>query len=128
MEHITCENCKKTIKKKEDANFLAFLGFVPKAFCNNCYSSKERGILRHFLYFPQQPINGKMYKYGLIILSIIYPLIIILFLFSMKSAYNDVGLVLFMFVLFFFIIGSFVGFVWPWILYFKVKRKLDQLA
>ena len=80
---IKCNSCNKIIKNKEDINFLAFLGFVPRPFCNNCYSSKERGFERHFLYTPKAPINSKIYFLGLMLLTIIMmPLWIVIALFS----------------------------------------------
>ena len=82
-ENLTCHNCGKEITKKEDANFLAFFGFSIRAFCNNCYSSKERGFARHFFYIPKQPINSKMYSVGLWLLTlIIAPVWILIVLFS----------------------------------------------
>ena len=62
---INCQSCGKTITEKNDINFLALLLFFPVPFCNNCYSSKERGFLRHYIYFPRQPINSSFYVTGL---------------------------------------------------------------
>ncbi len=120
---INCENCGKEIKKKEDANVLAFLGVVPKTFCNNCYSSKERGFLRHFLYFPRQPINSKIYIVGLWILTIVLILFAFMATLFIKTSDDKFGNFVFTIVLF----GWTIILVWQWILYSITKKKLSEL-
>ena len=87
---MRCEVCGKTITLKEDVNILAFLGFVPKNFCNNCYSSKERGLSRHFLYFPRQPINSKIYIVGLCFFTVF---LVIFSLFASLTLFSDMPFV-----------------------------------
>lgn len=70
----TCWSCGKNISSKDDANILAFLGFLPRIFCNNCYSKKEKTILRNFLYSPRYPINGRGYMFFGIVITIIFTL------------------------------------------------------
>ena len=120
---MRCETCGRKITKKEDANVLAFLGFVPKTFCNNCYSSKERGFSRHFLYFPRQPINSKIYIIGLCFFTVflvIFSLFALLTLFSNMS-FEEKLIILVITLFWIFIV------IWQWTLYFITKRKLALL-
>jgi hypothetical protein len=114
---IYCEKCKKTITEKEDANILLFLFVDPRAFCNNCYSSKERGLSRHFLYFPKHPINSKAYLYGLRF-SIVY-LIIILYLMGIDEVVARTHSIPFIFIL--------IGTIWAWIIHYAIKKSLSEL-
>ncbi len=115
---LHCESCRKQITKKEDANILAFLGFVPKAFCNNCYSAKERGFMRHFVYIPRAPLNSKIYFAGLMVLSfIIAPTWILVTLFTETTFFVRSFIIIFM--IFFIALG--------WTLYFVAKNKLSFL-
>lgn len=118
----TCYNCNKEIVKKDNANVLAFLGFVPRTFCNNCYSSKERGFVRHLLYIPKQPINSTIYKVGLWVSTVILTIILLAMIFSTFSSKGS-DLV---FVIFFILFLLFV-LIWQWILYFKAKGILAGL-
>ena len=120
---IHCKNCGKEIKYKEDANVLAFLGFVPKYFCNNCYSSKERGFARHFIYFPRQPINSKIYVVGLWVITIILILLAIMGTLSIEVSNDKLSNLIFIIVL----VGWTFILIWHWILYFMTKRKLSEL-
>ncbi|MBI2044963.1 hypothetical protein HYT23_02810 [Candidatus Pacearchaeota archaeon] len=117
----TCYNCNREIIKKDDANVLAFLGFVPRTFCNNCYSSKERGFARHMFYFPQQPINSKMYLFGLWVFTLIFvPLILFMVFSTILNKSSLAGLLIVVFILLLFL-------AWQWILYFKAKKILSIL-
>ncbi|MBN2517690.1 MAG: hypothetical protein JXB14_02500 [Candidatus Altiarchaeota archaeon] len=69
---VNCHNCNKAIKDTNDMNVVAFFGISPRVFCNDCYSSRERGILRHTLYFPQKfPINSALFKIGLFVSTVV---------------------------------------------------------
>lgn len=116
---LKCESCGKIIKNKEDVNALAFLGVQPKYFCNNCYSSKERGLTRHFFYMPYQPINSKLYSLRLWVSSVLF-LICLLIIVFLKKGDDRVFFILFL------IIWA-VFLAWFLILYFIVKRKLAEL-
>ena len=69
---ITCEGCHKKIKDYNDVNVLAMFGVVPKTFCNNCYAAEERGLARHFVYWPRQPINGKIFNIQFMLVVLIW--------------------------------------------------------
>lgn len=121
-ESLICYNCGKEIKQRENANILAFLGFVPRVFCNNCYSSKERGFLRHFLYVPKQPINSKIYFVGLWFLSLfIAPIWILIALFAEDSSpvWQIARIIMFVFIIFLV--------CWSWVLYYMAKQKLAKI-
>ena len=113
---LKCNVCNKNIVEKKDANFIAFLGIIPKPFCNNCYSSSERGIGRHFLYIPSYPINSGMYIVSLVILLVGF--FLSLFVFLSGSVEGDVGTIL--------VILACVG-LWELILYFTVHSKIYKL-
>ena len=115
-----CGYCGKQITKKNDVNALAFLGIVPKYFCNNCYSSKERGFARHFLYAPRQPINGSLYIIGLIIATILTVILVPLIILS--GSQNT----LFFKIIFFSL--WIVLLIWQWIMYLIVKNKISHLS
>jgi hypothetical protein len=119
---IHCENCGKTITSKEDVNILLFLFVFPKAFCNNCYSSKERGFSRHILYIPQHPINSKAYVFGLWFSTFMYIAIILFFYFSnskLDEILENKNSLIFLF--------TFIFLIWGWIIRFIVKRSLSGL-
>ncbi len=64
---ISCRKCFKKITKPEDINVLAFLSVKPVVFCNSCYASRERGLLRHWLYAPRWgPLNSKIFLISLV--------------------------------------------------------------
>ncbi len=119
----TCYNCNKDIVKKDNANVLAFLGFVPRTFCNNCYSSKERGFVRHMFYFPKQPINSTVYKISLGIETFVVLLALAFFGFLLITDSSKLSFgVLLVIVIVVILIG-----LWQWILYFKAKGILAGL-
>lgn len=127
---IKCNGCGKEITRKDDANVLALFGIVPRTFCNNCYASRERGILRNFVYFPDKyPLNSKMFIILLIIGTIIYLGAISFLAFGSTQTANingelttlSAGLKIF----FSFIIS--IGLLWYWILYFIARNKLSKL-
>jgi len=75
---VTCRQCNKKIIDREDINIVAFLFVKPTSFCNDCYSKRERGILRHFLYYPKEfPINSRLFIIVKVILTITFMLVII---------------------------------------------------
>ena len=116
---LKCEKCGKNISEKEDANVLALLGLVPTTFCNNCYSSKERGIERHFFYFPQFPINSKMFPLTLIVFTIFVSFISISML-SYQGSAPVIILIPFLLILVFTVL-------WEWVLYLFVRKRLSSL-
>jgi len=119
---VRCENCRKQITKKEDVNVLAFLGVIPKYFCNDCYSSKERGFWRHFTHFPKQPINSKIYKVGLWILTCFVGFFAVI---AVSISVSDGWMVALPFSIAFLVILLIA--VHLWIIYFIAKRKLSGL-
>ena len=96
----TCYNCGKNIISKNDANVLAFLGFILRIFCNNCYSSKERGFFRHILYSPKAPINSKIYFWGGIFITALFILMTIPLFYSNTITSPVIkGIILFVWIL-----------------------------
>ena len=127
---MNCDSCGKQITRKDDVNVLAFLGFVPKTFCNNCYSSRERGILRNFLYYPNKyPLNSKMFIIFLIIGSIILLGAVLLLAFGSTQTANINGestpLSGGMKIFFSFII--LIALLWNWVLYVIARSKMSRL-
>ena len=119
-----CEKCGKQIIKKEDANILAFFGILPKSFCNNCYSSKERGFWRHIFYFPKQPINSEIYKFGLWVLTFCAIGFFAIMAISIILSDGLTQAFPFLIVAFLFL---FIIVIYPWILHFIAKKKLSEL-
>jgi hypothetical protein len=60
-DSVKCYNCGKVIELETDANILLHW-FHLKTYCNNCYSSLEKGLGRYFMGYSEYPINGVMYK------------------------------------------------------------------
>ena len=119
-----CKNCGKLISEKKDANILAFLGFVPKSFCNNCYSSKERGLWRHLLYFPKQPINSRIYKFKLWFLTFFALVFFVIMAISISLLGEFKQVLLLLIIPLFFLLAIVI---WFWALHFIAKRKLSKL-
>ena len=114
---MKCHVCRKEITRKNDVNFLAFLGVVPHAFCNQCYAKKERGFMRHMLYTPKQPINGIIYLVGAIFFTLILGIIMIVLGFSNESLLMKVVAILIMALMI----------AWTWILRGLVYSKIGLL-
>ena len=88
---VTCRSCGKNIANREDVNVLALLGVKPVTFCNNCYASKERrSLVRHALYFPQYPLNGRIFAITLAVITIIM-IIVALLIITTDTAKMMVG-------------------------------------
>lgn len=121
---MRCKNCGKLISEKKDANILAFLGFVPKSFCNNCYSSKERGLWRHLFYFPKQPINSRIYKFKLWLLTLFALGFFIIMILSINLSGGLKQAILLLIIPLLLLLGVVI---WLWILHFIAKRKLSKL-
>ena len=122
---VSCENCKKKITDREDANVLAFLSVVPRVFCNSCYAAGERGLGRHLLYRPKHPINSKLYIVGLWIATAVLSVIgfIIVSPVFLEPVTNgsgpDKGP--------FWVLLPVAILIWYWILYFLAMRKISEL-
>ena len=119
-ENIICRQCSKHITTKSDANFLFSIGFKICAFCNNCYSSKERSFWRHYGYFPRQPINSKYYLSRIVVIAISFSIILLLILSSFTIGNSLLGFVLFLML-------GIVSIGLPLLLYVKVQKKLSYL-
>jgi len=119
-----CDNCGKQITKKKDANILAFLGVIPKSFCNNCYSSKERGFWRHVFYFPQQPINSEIYRFGMWVLTFCAIGFFAVMAISISLSDSLMKALPFLSVVFLFL---FVMVIYPWIMHSIAKKRISKL-
>lgn len=120
---MKCNRCEKAITEKQDTNILAKYGVKLQPFCNECYSTKERGLVRHFLYFPHSPLNSSMYKVNLGMLSFLAALTSLLILpyilWNPKASSAIpwlVGILLLVLVLM----------IWAWVLFFRTKRMLSE--
>lgn len=67
----SCDKCYKRITDFKDINVVALLGVVPKSFCNDCYASRERGLLRGIYYPPKYPLNSWSFNISLIFATIL---------------------------------------------------------
>lgn len=127
-----CSSCNKEIRSKEDANVLALFGLIPKTFCNDCYSSRERGIMRNYIYYPSRfPLNSTMFFVLLIIGTIILLAAIALLLFgsagtpaivngqetTLSGGFKVIISAIILVIL-----------IWNWILFSIAKSKLSELS
>ena len=84
---VNCTKCNKKITDPNDINVVALLGIKPIYLCNNCYSSRERGIARNLFYYPTMfPINSKSFIIILVVATILFSIIIVAVLFGGGTA------------------------------------------
>jgi len=121
---VNCYKCNKQITNPKDVNVVAFLGLIPRKLCNNCYSSKERGLWRGF-YFPHTPLNSVLYTISLIVATIILSIALIVVIFGgqisdTSNVSPEIGKLM--------IISLIVlVLVWQWILFIIARITVNEI-
>ncbi len=127
---INCKKCNKQITDSKDINVLALFGIKPTTMCNDCYASRERGITRHFFYYPRWfPINSTPFIILLVLFTIIFlGIIIAIFLgqggtatINGKPTELSSGIKTLISLLFLVVLG------WQWTLWFIARGKVNKI-
>jgi hypothetical protein len=114
---LSCKSCKKMITKKDDINFLAFLGFRPDVFCNKCYSNM-RSLSRRRFYFQKQSLNSRSYTTQLFT-GTVAAVFVMMFAVVVAIIWSEYWLLLFLLLI---IPYSFYWLVW------KYAKKIENFA